>query len=116
MLANELTVFRSRGIISPFPFPFFGLILTMDASFIDPAYSSALTTGKRRQAYSSVPHSLIDSCTPSCRQESQGMSSEQEDTVDERPFFRYYPIVVFMIVGIVKEWVECCLLALVLSA
>lgn len=43
------------------------------------------------------------------------MSSEQENTVDERPFFRYYPIVIFMIVGIVKKWVECCLLAIVPS-
>jgi hypothetical protein len=53
-------------------------------------------------AYSSISDPLIDPSTPSGGQESKSMTSKEEDTVDECPFFRNDPILISMVVGVVQ--------------
>jgi hypothetical protein len=84
---------------------------TLDASSNDSAY--CVSTRRRYEqdlggAYGGVGDLRVDAATPSGHEETEGVAGKQEDAVDKSPFFRFDPVVVSEVVGVVEERVERC--------
>ena len=105
---SSLTCFLSRGTISPFPLPFRGTTLTFFAVSKDDALIGQNNLGIMNLTHFGVTDKGVELTTPCGDQKAQGMSSEEQDAIDERPFFALDPVLVTMIVRVIQNGIERC--------